>query len=168
VTFAFRLFHYGRYGPGGDDPRLSELFVGDPYFVRGYNVTSFTATECSALVTGTGSCPLLTRLEGSRIGVVNAELRIPLLGVSQFGLINFPYLPTTISPFFDGGMAWTSTSHPVLTLNPNTTGDAPVFSAGVSARFNVLGYIVAEVYYAYPFQRPGVGGQWGFQILPGW
>jgi Tol biopolymer transport system component len=168
VTFAFRLFHYGRYGPGGDDPRLSDYFVGDPYFVRGYNVTSFTASECSALVTGTGSCPLLTRLEGSRIGVINAEMRIPLLGVSQYGLINFPYLPTEIAPFLDGGMAWTSTSHPVLTLNPNTTGDAPIFSAGVTARFNVLGYIVAEVYYAYPFQRPGVGGQFGFQILPGW
>ena len=102
---------------------------------------------CSALVTGTGSCPLLTRLEGSKIAVINAEMRIPLLGVSQYRLINFPYLPTEIAPFFDGGMAWTSTSHPILTLNPNTTGDAPVFSAGVSARFNVLGYIVAEVYY---------------------
>jgi len=80
-------------------------------------------------VSGTGSCPLLTRLLGSRIAVINAEMRIPLLGVSQYGLINFPYLPTEIAPFFDGGMAWTSTSHPVLTLNPNTTGDAPVFSA---------------------------------------
>jgi Tol biopolymer transport system component/glutaredoxin-related protein len=168
VTFAFRLFHYGRYGPGGDDPRLSQIYVGDPYFVRGYDVNSFTASECSALVSGTGSCPLLTRLLGSRIAVINAEMRIPLLGVSQYGLINFPYLPTEIAPFFDGGMAWTSTSHPVLTLNPNTTGDAPVFSAGVSARFNILGYIVAEVYYAVPFQRPGVGGQFGFQILPGW
>ena len=168
VTFAVRLFHYGRYGSGADDPRWSQIYVGDPYFVRGDDVNSFSASECSALVTGTGTCPLLDRLLGSRIAVINAEMRIPLLGVSQFGLINFPYLPTEIAPFFDGGLAWTSTSHPILTINPNTQGDAPVFSAGISARFNVLGYIVAEVYYAHPFQRPGVGGQFGFQILPGW
>jgi len=44
----------------------------------------------------------------------------------------------------------------------------PVFSAGVSARFNILGYLVLEAYYAYPFQRPGKGGHLGFNIAPGW
>jgi Tol biopolymer transport system component len=168
VTFAFRAFHYGRYGGGADDQRLSPIYLGDPYFIRGYDVNSFSASECSALVTGVGTCPALNKLLGSKIAVINAEIRIPLLGVSQFGLINFPYLPTEIAPFFDGGLAWTNTSHPVFTINPHDQRDAPVFSAGVTARFNVLGYIVAEVYYAHPFQRPGAGGQFGFQILPGW
>ena len=168
-TFAFRAFHYGRYGGGADDARLSPIYLGDPYFIRGYDVNSFSASECSALVTGIGTCPALNKLLGSKIAVVNAEFRIPLLGVSQFGLINFPYLPTEIAPFFDGGLAWTNTQRPVFTLNPNDPRPAtPVFSAGVTARFNILGYVVAEVYYAYPFQRPGAGGQFGFQILPGW
>jgi hypothetical protein len=168
VTFAFRGIHYGRYGGGAEDPRLAPIYLGDPYFIRGYDVNTFSAQECSALFTGTGTCPALNRLLGSRVAVVNAELRIPLLGVPQFGLISFPYLPTEISPFIDGGLAWSSTSHPVLTVNPNDPRDTPVFSAGISARINVLGYIVMEVYYAKPFQRPGIGGQWGFQILPGW
>jgi hypothetical protein len=44
-----------------------------------------------------------------------------------------------------------------------------VFSSGISTRINVLGYIVAEVFWAYPFQRPmQKSGIWGFQILPGW
>ena len=41
-------------------------------------------------------------------------------------------------------------------------------SAGVSARVNVLGYMVAELYYAYPFQRPDAGPQFGFTLMPGW
>ena len=168
VTFAFRALHYGRYGPDAEDPRLSPLYVGDPYFVRGYDVNTFSASECFRLFTGVGSCPLFSRLLGSRIVVANAELRIPLIGVRQFGLINFPYLPTEIAPFMDGGLAWSSGQKIELTFNPNDPRQIPIFSAGISARVNVLGYIVAEFYFARPFQRPGVGNQFGFQILPGW
>ena len=42
-------------------------------------------------------------------------------------------------------------------------------SVGASARINVLGYAVVELYYAWPFQRVGrEGGVFGFQIAPGW
>lgn len=168
ITFAFRAVHYGRYGGSAEDPRLSPLYIGDPYFIRGYDVNSFSALECSALFTGTGTCPAFDRLLGSRIAVMNGEIRIPLLGVPQFGLINFPYLPTEIAPFVDGGLAWSTGSKIALTLNPNDQRDIPVFSAGISARVNILGYIVGEFYLARPFQRPGKGTQFGFQILPGW
>lgn len=168
VTFAVRLMHYGRYGEAADDPRLSPLYLGDPYFIRGYDLTTFNASECPSLYTGIGSCPLLSRLLGSRMAVVNAELRIPLLGVQQFGLINFPYLPTEIAPFIDGGLAWSGSSNVQLTLNPNATGDIPVFSAGIAARVNILGYIVAQFFVAHPFERPGNPTQYGFLILPGW
>ena len=43
----------------------------------------------------------------------------------------------------------------------------PVFSAGVAARFNILGIFVLESYYAYPFQRPDRGWHWGFALIPG-
>jgi hypothetical protein len=33
---------------------------------------------------------------------------------------------------------------------------------------NILGYLVLEIYYAYPFQRPERGAHWGFNIAPGW
>jgi hypothetical protein len=51
---------------------------------------------------------------------------------------------------------------------PNNEERVPVFSAGISARVNVLGYLVVEAYYVKPFQRPGVGSHFGFQIQPGW
>jgi outer membrane protein assembly factor BamA len=165
---AFRINQYGRWGKDAEDPRLSPVYIGDPYFIRGYDITTFNANECPSLYTGTGSCPLLSRLLGSRMAVANVELRIPLFGVPQYGLINFPYLPTEIAPFLDGGLAWSSASTVALTLNPNDSRDIPVFSAGVAARVNILGYIVGEFYLAHPFQRPGVGNQFGFVILPGW
>ncbi len=40
-TIAVRGMHYGRYGAGGEDPRLMPLFIGYPEFVRGYGVDSF-------------------------------------------------------------------------------------------------------------------------------
>ena len=97
----------------------------------------------------------------------NAELRIPVLGVPEYGLLNFPYLPLTVSPFFDAGAAWTGTE------SVNFSSDAavkriPVMSAGVSARVNVLGYAVLEAYYAHPFQRPGKSWVYGIQVMPGW
>jgi hypothetical protein len=32
----------------------------------------------------------------------------------------------------------------------------------------VLGYLVFEAYYAYPWQRPEKGGHFGFVLSPGW
>jgi len=44
----------------------------------------------------------------------------------------------------------------------------PVFSAGLSFRFNVLGYMILETYVAHPFQRPRKDWVIGVQMAPGW
>ena len=44
----------------------------------------------------------------------------------------------------------------------------PVFSTGVSFRFNLMGYAIMEAYVAHPFQRPAKNWVWGFQLAPGW
>jgi hypothetical protein len=166
VTFAFRGVHYARYGRDADANLLFPLFLGDQALVRGYEYSSFSGSECTGGTAGT--CPVFDRLIGSKLAVVNAELRIPLLGSQQFGLINFPYLPTEISPFFDAGVAWTGSQSPTLEFARNSLARVPVFSTGVSARVNLLGYAVLEFYYVYPFQRPNEGWHFGFQVAPGW
>ncbi|MGQ0816196.1 MAG: peptidase S9, partial [Gemmatimonadota bacterium] len=178
ISFAFRGMHYGRYGKDGDNNRLNPLFIGYETFVRGYSVESFDATEC-----GSGSdCPAFDRLIGSRIAIANFEVRIPLFGVPGLGLINMPFLPTEIAPFVDAGLAWWGSGaaftgedgaperpdRPRLAFDRNATDRVPVFSTGVSARMNILGYIILEAYYAYPFQRPEKGAHFGFNIAPGW
>jgi hypothetical protein len=171
VTFAFRGLYYGRFGRDAEDrTRISPLYLGQETLIRGYDANNFAPEECTQTnTTGVNSdCPEFDRLLGSKIGVANFEMRFPLFGVREFGLINFPYLPTDIAPFFDAGVAWAKGSNPDLVFDRNTTKRVPVFSAGISARMNVLGYLVLETYYAYPFQRPDKGAHFGFVLSPGW
>jgi len=107
-------------------------------------------------------------LLGSRIAVTNFEMHFPLFGVRQFGLINFPFLPTDFGPFFDAGVAWSKNEPADFTFNRSTPRRVPVFSTGLSARMNILGYMILEAYYAYPFQRPEKGPHFGFVLSPGW
>jgi hypothetical protein len=88
--------------------------------------------------------------------------------VSELGLINFPLLPLEVSPSFDAGLAWTADESPELEFSRRSDARVPVFSTGVSARANILGYVILEAYYAYPFQRPDKGWHWGFNLSPGW
>ncbi len=167
-TLALRGLHYGRYGGGAEDSRLRPLFVGQNPLIRGYDPLDFRAADCSPTATGSEACPEFDRLVGSRIAVANVELRIPLLGTEQLGLINFPYLPLEIAPFLDAGVAWRGGDSPSLRFAERSSERVPVFSAGVTARASVLGFAVLEVFYVNPFQRPGRGGFFGFQLAPGW
>ncbi len=174
-TFAIRGLHYGRYGKDSDEfQQLRPLSLGNPFFMRGYETFTFdAAVECTP-TTGTdpflggGNCAQLTRLSGSRIAIVSAEFRIPLLGPRQLALFNVPFLPTDISPFVDAGVAWTKNESPDFRFDRTTVDRVPVVSAGVSTRFNLLGFAVAEIYYVYPFQRPEKGGYFTFQLAPAW
>ena len=168
VTFAVRGMHYGRYGGESDDRRLSPMYVGQPAFIRGYDPNSFSLAECSPTGPDEGRCPEFERLIGSRLAFGNVEIRLPLFGNEQFGLINLPFLPTEISPSFDVGLAWSRRESPELRFDRDTPARVPLMSAGVSARVNIFGYAVGEVFYVYPFQRPEKGGHFGFQLQPGW
>ena len=187
-----RGLHYGRFGLTPDEQSrdgftglLNPLFLGYETFLRGYAWESFTNAECAATATTSNSCPPLNRLFGNKIGVANFEVRTPLLGVEQYGLINFPFLPTELVLFADVGVA--ADSPRCLSVDPATgecdeytdeslqwewrrsgSGRIPVVSTGVSARFNVLGFMILEAYYAYPWQRPEKGWHWGFSLAPGW
>lgn len=167
-TLAVRGLHYGRYGGGAEDSRLRPLFVGQNPLIRGYDPLDFRAADCSATGSGSEQCPEFDRLVGSRIAVANLELRIPLIGTEQLGLIDFPYLPLEIAPFLDAGVAWRAGDSPSLRFAERASERVPVFSAGITARASVLGFAVLEVFYVNPFQRPDRGGFFGFQLAPGW
>ena len=162
-TFAFRGLHYGRYGRSSEDStHMYPLFLGEETLIRGYSVGSFDPSECQRT-----SCPVFDRLLGSRLALASAEFRIPVLGVPEYGLLNFPYLPLTVSPFVDAGVAWSSNQRPSFSTD-QAKFRIPVVSAGVSARVNLLGYAVIEAYAARPFQRPGKSWVYGLQLAPGW
>ena len=167
VTLAFRGMHYARYGEDAESGQLAPLYIGQEAFIRGYNIESFEASECTQVSGNSEGCPEFDRLIGSRLAVANLELRIPLFGTREFGLINFPFFPTEIAPFVDAGAAWTSDESVDWRFDRESASRVPVVSAGVTARINLFGYAVGEVYWVHPFQRPQRGSHFGFQLAPG-
>jgi hypothetical protein len=160
-TLATRVLHYGRYGSGAQDPRLFPLYLGYPSLVRGYDVNSFDAADC--VPTATSACPAFDRLLGSRTLVGNVEFRFPLL--RPFGLTEGMYgpIPVEVAFFADAGVAWNSDEKPSF-LGGSRKG---VSSAGVALRVNLLGFAVGEFDFVRPFQRPGKGWTFMFNLTPG-
>jgi hypothetical protein len=158
VTVASRVLHYGRYGSGGEDPRLGSLFLGYPSLVRGYDSGSFSASECG---TG-GGCPVYDRLLGSRLLVGNVEVRAPLFGLFGAKSLYGP-LPIEIGAFFDAGVAWGTSSRPSLLGGERQL----VKSLGGTARLNLFGFAVLQLDYVKPLDRPGKSAYFTFNLLSG-
>ncbi len=108
----------GRYGSGAEDPNTTwPIYLGDETLIRGYGYGSFSSDECVV----NDAAPQTRRQPAARCSidcsearslVVNAEFRIPLFGTEGFGLLNFPFLPTEVSPFFDAGVSYTNAQGP--------------------------------------------------------
>ena len=137
------------------------LFIGYPDLIRGYTIGSFRAIECAS--GPAGSCEAFDRLLGSRMLIGNLELRFPLL--RPFGVRDGMYgpVPIEVAFFADAGVAWQKSDRPTFLGGTRQ----PVSSASVTLRTNVLGFAVAQMDLAYPFQRPGRGWVLGFSIAPG-
>jgi outer membrane protein assembly factor BamA len=73
-------------------------------------------------------------------------------------------VPVEVAFFADGGTAWQAGERPGV-LGGSHGG---VSSAGVALRVNIFGFAVGEFDVARPFQRPGQGWQFGFNLMPGW
>jgi hypothetical protein len=159
-TFAMRGLFFGRYGSDAGDGRLPTLDLGYPGLVRGYESSSFESGECGLQTDG--SCPVFDRLIGSRLALASAEFRFPLWGAFKRDQFYGP-VPVEIGFFGDVGTAW-GTNPRTLTTSSDRE---PVASAGVLARVNILGFAVAEIDYVRPFNRPGRGWLWQFNLIPG-
>jgi Tol biopolymer transport system component len=159
-SLAFRLLHVGRYGNGGEDPRLAALFLGYPTLVRGYDVGSFSADECGP-VTADG-CAAFDRLLGSRLLIGNAELRVPLFGAFS-GQYRYGPLPIEAFAFADGGVAWTAADGPKIFGDDRRS----VTSAGAGLRINLFGAAIGQFVASRPFDRPQKGWTFAFYLLPG-
>jgi hypothetical protein len=168
VTLALRGLHLGRYGTDAESDRLTQLYVGRPTLVRGYEIGDIGLSECTPVPGDPQACPEFDRLVGSRLAVANLELRLPLLGTRGYGIFNAPFLPTELSAFVDAGVAWTADQTPRVRFETRSIDRIPVVSAGISARILLGGFAVLQFYYAKPFQRPDENWVTGFVIAPGW
>ena len=161
-TIAARVIHDGRYGSGSEDVRLFPMYIGYPALVRGYDINSFGPGDC--VPSATSQCPAFDRLLGSRMLVGNLEFRFPLLRpfVASPSRMYGP-IPLEVAFFADGGVAWNRGESPSL-LGGGRKG---VSSAGAALRVNLFGYAVGQFDVSRPFQRPGSGWVFQFNLAPG-
>ena len=163
VALAFRATHYGRYGKDSQQG-LFPLFLGSPWYIRGYNANN--AEEI--LVKNDIS---IDNLYGSKIGVVNFEVRIPFTGPERLAMFKSGFLFTDLNFFLDGGISWYNFDQfgeDVSNIDGTRYDKVkPLFSSGVSLRINLFGAMVLEPYYAVPIQKV-TRGVFGLNIFPGW
>jgi Tol biopolymer transport system component len=186
VTFAARSYSYMRLGRDGEN--LYPLFIGYPYFIRGYEANSFYNSQ-----TQTSGSFDINQLSGSKMSVFNFEVRLPFTGPKKLAQFPSRFLFSDLNLFFDAGLAWTEDSKVAFKSQPTYTAvpiarpnsvpplddissyalvtneRVPALSVGLSLRVNVFGYFVIEPYYAIPFQRNDIkAGVFGLTFSPGW
>lgn len=157
-TLAVRGLTYGRIGGNAD--QVFPLFVGQPFFVRGYT-NNFVFNSAPGLI---------EQMAGSKIAVANAELRLPFTGPRQLAVIPSGFLLTDLNFFFDAGLAWYSLDDLRAEQPLGGVRHEPLMSVGASLRINLFGALVVEPYYALPLALSKELRQWqfGLNLIPGW
>jgi Tol biopolymer transport system component len=164
-SFAYRLYYYGRHGADRNTNRMTRLFVGYPWLVRGYDTGEFYM-DSTQNHEGIG----IKHLIGNNMLISNIEWRMPFTGPFDFAWFRSSTIFSELALFVDAGIAWDSKSSPVLAFTTKSDKRRiPVFSTGMSLRLNFFGFIVIEPYFAFPFhQNRFYNGQFGFNVFPGW
>ncbi|BDX38956.1 peptidase S9 [Tenuifilaceae bacterium CYCD] len=163
VSFAMRGIYYGRFGNAVSDSLLYPLYIGYPWYVRGYDSNAFIDYDQSGNVN-------IDQLTGDQMAIVNFEIRLPFTGPHRLAVFKSSAFYTELAVFADAGIAWTKDYKPTLKWSPeNSNQRIPFVSTGISFRINLFGMLVLEPYYAIPFQLGGFkSANWGINFLPGW
>jgi Tol biopolymer transport system component len=167
VGLAFRLYHNGLYGKSSQIELASPMYIGYPWLIRGYEQISVYGGANN--VAGYSSLNV-NNLVGTRMALVNAEIRIPFSGPKVLAPIKSNIFLTDLNLFLDGGLAWNKGDQIKIKWEPSNFNDRiPVWSTGISMRINLFGYLVIEPYYAIPFQNGGFRNKvFGINFVPGW
>jgi Tol biopolymer transport system component len=164
-TLAVRGLFFGRFGRDAD---LFRQFLGSTDLIRGYTAGSIINNEC--LNTSTqSSCPQLDQLIGSRLAVVNAEVRFPLTRSLVLGFLPVGLPPIEGAIFYDAGLAWDANSVIKGQRDASDTTArvrAPLRSWGGSIRMNFLGFVVLRFDYTKPLSRPHNNPYWTVSLGP--
>jgi Tol biopolymer transport system component len=167
VGLAFRLYHNGLYGKSSQIELASPMYIGYPWLIRGYEQISVYGGADN--VAGYSSLNV-NNLVGTRMALVNAEVRIPFSGPKVLAPIKSNIFLTDLNLFLDGGLAWNKGDQIKFKWQPSNFNERiPVWSTGISMRINLFGYLVIEPYYAIPFQNGGFKNKvFGINFVPGW
>ena len=155
-NLSFRGLHFGRYGKDANNNAnpLGSIYIIDPTLIRGYNNFSFNQLDSSGLS--------IKNIQGSKIAIANAEVRLPFTGPKKLSLVKSGVFLSDLVAFFDIGMAWQDFDDFNSSVKPKA-----IMSTGVALRVNLFGAFIIEPYYAKPFQTNS-GWTFGLNLVPGW
>src|SRR6266496_1974664 len=168
-TLALRGLFFGRFGRDGD---LFPQFLGSTQLIRGYTAGSLFNNECvtePTSSTGQTGCSQFDQLIGSRLAVVNAELRFPLTRSLVLGFLPVGLPPIEGALFYDAGLAWDANSVIKWQRDANDSPETvrtPLRSWGGSIRMNFLGFVVLRFDYTKPLSRPHNNPYWTVSLGP--
>jgi WD40 repeat protein len=152
----------------GRDEETFLKYIGRPEYVRGYDNANFSGYECTSYIGGGASCNT-EQLVGSRVAVVNAEIRFPLIRRFDLGNLPIGLPPVEALLFYDAGLAWTSGQTVSLAKPDNydfTLQRYPLRSYGVGLRVNLFNIAILKWDYAKPLDQPGKDWNWTFSLGP--
>ncbi len=155
-TVALRILHSARYGPGKDDPRLLDNYLGSSSLVRGYSGTRVVQSECSS-----NECAALDSLLGTGVLVSKLELRAPLLSVFS-SRMRYGAIPLDMFAFADAGTTWGGPGGPRLTTMSRTW----IRSVGGGVRANAMG-VVFDFDVERALDLRDSGWRFAFNLRPG-
>ena len=165
LTLATRGFMNVSVGP--DETQFMK-YIARPDFVRGYDRNNLLFQNCPVVFPSSVNCSA-TQLLGSRVAVVNAELRFPLVRQFELGLLPLTLPPVDGLVFFDAGMAW-SQGQELYAAKPlfydATAQRFPLRSYGAGIRLNLFDYAMLRWDYAVPLDRQGRRGFWTWSLWP--
>jgi Tol biopolymer transport system component len=165
LTLATRNLYNGRFGEDAGNGTLPPLYIGYPYYIRGYNAQQF-ANNDNRQENSVG----INDLAGSQIYVGNVELRLPFTGPERLSAIKSGFLFSELNLFTDAGIAWGKyEGFGIQKGNVAPRDSKLIVSSGVSLRINLFGYLVLEPYVAIPWQNGGFSNtNFGLNFTPGW
>ena len=143
------------------------MYIGYPWLIRGYEQISVYGGADN--VAGYSSLNV-NNLVGTRMALVNVEVRIPFSGPKVLAPIKSNIFSHRSESLLDGGLAWNKGDQIKFKWQQSNFNERiPVWSTGISMRINLFGYLVIEPYYAIPFQNGGFKNKvFGINFVPGW
>ena len=153
----------------GRDELSFPKYIGNPYYIRGYDRENFFGSGCVGGNLGAGQQCSARQLLGSRVVVANAELRFPLVRRFDLGLLPISLPPLDGLVFYDAGAAWSKDQ----TFYLNRPDDYDVTrqryllrSYGFGLRLNLFGFAIVRWDYAKPLNNDGRKAFWTWSLGP--
>jgi WD40 repeat protein len=166
LTLATRA--YASMSVGRDETQFPK-YIARPDFVRGYDRNSSFYLTCPIVGANASNCSAV-QLLGSRVAVLNAELRFPLIRRFELGLLPIGLPPVDGLFFYDVGAAWSKDQSLYMSRPANydvTKQRYPLRSYGAGLRLNLFNYAIVRWDYAIPVDQQGKRkGFWTWSLWP--